>query len=165
MEGLCPHGKNVSVDTIFIETAFCEKCSEADMEILEGTRDYIKAERQSDGLDAPYYDIPKTVTCVQDAIEYMKLNFAVANMFKSIWRQNGTYTKATDEKYETDKRFYFAAREVVRVWFDTGCQDPTNIIKILDWVRERISEHSYGTNADKPNQASGQKGVGMRELS
>ena len=115
----------------------------------ESNKPYIEAERPSDGLDAPYYDIPKTVICVQDAIEYLNLNFAVANMFKSIWRQNGTYTKATDEKYETDKRFYFAAREVVRVWFDTGCQDPTNIIKILDWVRERISEHSYGTNDAK----------------
>ena len=85
------------------------------MEILEGTRDYIDAEQAPTGLDAPYYDIPPSIKCIQDAVEYLNLNFANGNILKSLWRENGTQTKATDALYEAEKRFYFAKRELERV--------------------------------------------------
>ena len=82
--------------------------------------DSCKCERQATGLDAPYYDIPPSVTCIQDAVEYLGLNFANGNILKSLWREHGTQTKATDPIYEAEKRLYFANREYERV---RGCHE------------------------------------------
>ena len=82
---------------------------------LKAFSDLIDAERPPTGLDAPYYDIPPTVKCIQDAVEYLNLNFANGNILKSLWREHGAQTKNTDALYEAEKRFYFAKRELERV--------------------------------------------------
>lgn len=119
LEGMCPHGK--------IETAFCEPCEEEkwgtfDSNDLRWENDTITAkavfmgyEQQPTGLHADYYDLPDNVKSAQDLIEYLNLNFANGNILKSLIRQHGTQTKATEEIYEAEKRYYFAERELRRV--------------------------------------------------
>ena len=72
-------------------------------------------ERQATGLDAPYYDLPDNIHSTQDLIEYLDLNFANGNILKSLIRQYGSQTKATEDIYEAQKRYYFAKRELQRV--------------------------------------------------
>ena len=125
MTELCPHGRH--------EGAVCLECDVIDDYIkslntgwdggLDGGDDerneklnkLLHIERQPTGLDAPYYDLPPNVRDAQDLIEYLGLNFANGNIMKSLIRQYGSQTKATDDLYEAEKRFYFAQRELLRV--------------------------------------------------
>lgn len=120
----CPHGRHIG--------AVCIPCAHEEYgEKLDGVtfsglfergssqfgneHTQPRYEREATGLDAPYYDIPENVRCVQDAIEYLGLNFAQGNILKSLWREHGTTTKGTDPLYEAEKRYYFAKRELDRV--------------------------------------------------
>jgi hypothetical protein len=71
---------------------------------------------QPSGLDAPYYDLPDNVRTAQDLIEWLDLNFANGNIFKSLIREhNPDAEKGTDPLYEAEKRLYFATRHYERV--------------------------------------------------
>ena len=108
MTELCPHGRH--------EGAVCLECDEIDAYIMRLNKNWDGGiERQPTGLDAPYYDLPPNVRDAQDLIEYLGLNFANGNIMKSLIRQYGSQTKATDDLYEAEKRFYFAQRELLRV--------------------------------------------------
>ena len=88
---------------------------DGDREFREHTIIGKGVERKPTGLDAAYYDLPENIHSAQDLIEYLGLNFANGNILKSLVRQHGSTTKETDELYETEKRYYFAKRELERV--------------------------------------------------
>jgi len=79
-------------------------------------------EREPTGLDAPYYDLPANIHSAQDLIEYLDLDFANGNILKSLIRENGSQTKATDELYEAEKRYYFAERHLRNVQRKQACR-------------------------------------------
>ena len=133
---LCPHGRVVGHVCLDCSTGTAEynPCYIGPMEITYHPPEWSKPEhdnlgvreinldeevvtyeRKPSGLDAAYYDLPENIHSAQDLIEFLGLNFANGNILKSLIRQHGSQTKATDELYETEKRFYFAKRELERV--------------------------------------------------
>ena len=137
MSELCPHGR--------IMTAFCEPCSQLQLESEtylsqeelaekvcgkidekvtqpkgpypgQDLSDFYDIPKQPSGLDAPYYNIPDDVHTMQDMIEWLELDFGNGNILKSIVREyNPDAQKETTELYEAEKRFYYASRHLRRV--------------------------------------------------
>lgn len=68
------------------------------------------------GLNSEYYDLPTNIHSAQDLIEWLGLDFSNGNILKSLIREhNPGEKKQTDQKYEAEKRLYFAARHYARV--------------------------------------------------
>jgi len=105
---LCPHGRH--------NTAVCIPCAEEEyVDPFDMKPEHVE-EKQNNGLDAEYYDLPENVRCVQDLIEWLKLDFSNGNILKSIVREhNPDDKKHTDALYEAEKRYFFASRHLQRV--------------------------------------------------
>ena len=113
-------GKKMLEDGINVAAEAKEK---AEKDIKRQAKEYeevirerlAKFENKPTGLHAEYYDLPDNVRSAQDLIEYLNLDFANGNILKSLIREHGTQTKATDALYEAEKRYYFAKRHLQRV--------------------------------------------------
>ena len=105
----CIHGRLI--------TGYCEPCAQEAAPIPEKpAMKNPKKSAQPSGLDAPYYDIPDHVKCIDDMIEWLDLRFGQANILKSIVREyNPDAKKETTALYEAQKRFYYAERHLRRV--------------------------------------------------
>ena len=132
---LCPHGRHIG--------AVCLPCEEE--KLIYGTNpdyEYVDPydilpkrveEREPNGLDSPYYDLPGNILDCQDLIEWLGLDFSNGNILKSLVREhNPDGGKETDALYEAEKRFYFASRHLERV-------------RNMQKKKDRRKEHSPGT--------------------
>lgn len=106
---LCPHGRHYDPEDPSAG-AVCEPCREQEENPLDWVWvDGVK-ERQS-GMNASYYDFP--CTNAQELIEWLDLDFANANILKSLIRENNPLAKKnTDELYEAEKKYYYALRNL-----------------------------------------------------
>ena len=72
--------------------------------------------RCNSGLNSTYYDFPENVRCAQDLIEFLDLNFSQGNILKSLVRENNPNAKKeTTPLYESEKRYYYADRDLQNV--------------------------------------------------
>lgn len=115
---LCPHGRHIG--------AVCVPCEEEAEKRAHDMWEKLHPDgipmpgpqlspTKSSGLDAPYYDFPKSITCAQDMIEWLGLDFANGNVLKSLVREYGTTKKKTSALYEAEKRYFFAKRHLRNV--------------------------------------------------
>ena len=130
MEGLCPHDK--------IETAFCEKCSEADMVNLEKTRDYEDREALCQHGQHPGF-------CIDCAYSVDTHKIQLERCLRGIKTALSILTDLMDE----EKRRGPTHNQNQRV----------RSLPCGEEARGRLS------NGPKPDKESKQAGLGMRELS
>ena len=65
---------------------------------------------KSDGGSSSYYDLPPSAVDIGDLIEYRRMSYGVANIFKACFRL-GQKDGISDE-YDLNKIIYFAQREL-----------------------------------------------------
>ena len=65
---------------------------------------------KSTGGSTSYYDLPHDSKDIGDLIEYRKMTFNVANIFKACYRLGEK--DGTDDEYDLNKMIYFAKREL-----------------------------------------------------
>jgi len=121
--------------------------------VIDLDKEVVNVERKPSGLDAAYYDLPQNIHSAQDLIEYLGLNFANGNILKSLVRQHGSTTKETDELYETEKRYYFAKRELERV------RRNNEVERRGKRVRRELEESLRETVSSEQTGPDGQQGV------
>ena len=113
MNEICNHGRVVGHTCLDCPDGVAVQ--DFDLSNNNEQEEKMNVERQPTGLDAPYYDLPENIHSAQDLIEYLDLNFANGNILKSLIREHGAQTKATDTQYEAEKRYYFAKRHLSKV--------------------------------------------------
>lgn len=68
---------------------------------------------KSDGDSTSYYEIPCMANELQDLIEYRKMDFATANVFKAAWRDGKK--AGTSSLYDWKKIRWFADRKIAEL--------------------------------------------------
>lgn len=71
------------------------------------------AVHKSDGGSSDYYTIPMNAKDLQDLIEYKRMEFGMANIFKACYRFGEK--SGTDKRYDLNKIIWFANRELARL--------------------------------------------------
>lgn len=87
-------------------------------ELMEMERDLknsgFEIEVNSDGGKNNFYEIPSSVTDVDDLCEFLELNFSQGNILKSLWVNKGNRHNATNPLREAKKRKHYSDRELKR---------------------------------------------------
>lgn len=93
------------------------------------------------GSTPSQYSLPEGVKELQDLIEYKKMNFALGNIFKAVYRM-GSCNHASKE-YDLNKIIWFANRELDRIRKDTHPAvnqtyliNPVGIVKLKSPFKE-----------------------------
>lgn len=72
----------------------------------------------SDGGSSNYYAIPANAKDLQDLIEFKRMEFGLANIFKAVYRFGEK--SGTDKRYDMNKIIWFAQRELKRLDVQEG---------------------------------------------
>ena len=68
---------------------------------------------KSNGDSTVYYELPEGASELQDLIEYRKMDFATANVFKAAWRDGKK--AGTSSLYDWKKIRWFADRKIAEL--------------------------------------------------
>lgn len=75
---------------------------------------------KSDGWSTDYYRLPEGAEQMQDLIEHRDMNFAMANIFKAVYRYG--HKQDTSREYDLNKIIWYANRELARVRREDGSE-------------------------------------------
>lgn len=81
--------------------------------VNQAVADAMSRKVKSDGGSSDYYSIPIGAKDLQDLIEYKRMEFGMANIFKACYRWGEK--SGTDKLYDINKIIWFAHREKARL--------------------------------------------------